>query len=422
MATPMATAATSTDSRQCRLHSESVVEGELVPIAGKDRIQALDIIRGFALIGIFLMNVEWFTRPITELGTGVDGSQHGIDYAASWLIYTFVQGKFWTMFSLLFGMGFAVMFTRAESSERDFVTPYVRRIIGLFLFGSAHFVLIWTGDILHNYALTAIALLLIVSNSWRAWAGILGSVAVSAGLVWWFDGEFDAVIQAATLLGVVALLMHKLHTGPLRRYYQWGAALYSLPFVAGLLFWAISAFVPQFMHQNTTAEVRQRHQEFEQQASEHQHDRAGETRIYTRGSYAESVLFRARQYRDELLEAAGLTFLALPMFLIGFWFVRSGVIGHWQENLPLFRRLAAWTLPLGLAMTLTSVLLKPSYLPTPDRDLNAMLADRLFMWAMMPTSASNAIMTECIRRETMRAFALPSRFGSENSGDLMSIS
>ena len=53
------------------------------PIAASERIHALDIVRGFALIGIFLMNVEWFSRPIAELGTGVDMSLSGINYFAS---------------------------------------------------------------------------------------------------------------------------------------------------------------------------------------------------------------------------------------------------------------------------------------------------------------------------------------------------
>jgi uncharacterized protein len=130
-------------------------EAGLAPIAAAERIHALDIIRGFALIGIFLMNVEWFTRPLTEFGSGVDVNQHGLSYASSWFIYAFVQGKFWTMFSLLFGMGFAVMLARAQEGAREFTLPYLRRIAGLFAFGCAHYVLVWTGDILHNYAAAA---------------------------------------------------------------------------------------------------------------------------------------------------------------------------------------------------------------------------------------------------------------------------
>lgn len=45
----------------------------LLPVQGHERIQTLDVIRGFALLGIFLMNIEWFNRPIAELGSGVPG-------------------------------------------------------------------------------------------------------------------------------------------------------------------------------------------------------------------------------------------------------------------------------------------------------------------------------------------------------------
>ncbi|MEO8160551.1 MAG: hypothetical protein ABI588_03955, partial [Arenimonas sp.] len=100
----------------------------LRPIASSERIQALDVVRGFALIGIFLMNIEFFNRPIAELGSGLPATLQGVDWWAGYLIYVLVQGKFWTMFSLLFGMGFAVMLTRAERAGRGFIVPYARRI------------------------------------------------------------------------------------------------------------------------------------------------------------------------------------------------------------------------------------------------------------------------------------------------------
>ena len=75
----------------------------LRPIASSERITALDVVRGFALIGIFLMNIEWYSRPIAELG-GLPTNATGADWWAGYLIYVLVQGKFWTMFSLLFGM------------------------------------------------------------------------------------------------------------------------------------------------------------------------------------------------------------------------------------------------------------------------------------------------------------------------------
>src|SRR3546814_12408881 len=70
------------------------------PIDAPRRILALDAILGFALLGIFLMNVEWFTRPMQELGSGIAPGATGLDHAVAWLVYVFVQGKFWVLFSL----------------------------------------------------------------------------------------------------------------------------------------------------------------------------------------------------------------------------------------------------------------------------------------------------------------------------------
>ena len=84
-----------------------------MPITANQRIEALDVVRGFALLGIFLMNIEYFNRTISSLDAGMPRGLTGIDWLASWFIAYFVQGKFWTIFSLLFGMGFAVMLTRA---------------------------------------------------------------------------------------------------------------------------------------------------------------------------------------------------------------------------------------------------------------------------------------------------------------------
>ena len=57
------------------------------------------------LIGIFLMNIEWFNRSSSGIGLGMPLGLTGIDWFASWFIAYFIQGKFWTIFSLLFGMG-----------------------------------------------------------------------------------------------------------------------------------------------------------------------------------------------------------------------------------------------------------------------------------------------------------------------------
>lgn len=124
-----------------------------------ERIELLDAIRGFALLGILLMNLEAFNGPITGALTGIDSNLKGLNWWADGFVYIFVQGKFWTLFSLLYGMGFAVMFERAKQSGGNFVAIYRRRIFGLFVIGLIHLWLIWEGDILFSYALAGFVLL-----------------------------------------------------------------------------------------------------------------------------------------------------------------------------------------------------------------------------------------------------------------------
>ena len=131
----------------------------LLPIAATERIAVLDVLRGFALLGILLMNIEGFVGPLDLAVTGVDPHWHGLDRVVDALTYVFVQGKFYTLFSLLFGMGFAVMAQRAQQARRPFLGMYLRRSAGLLVIGLAHAVLLWSGDVLVTYALLALLLL-----------------------------------------------------------------------------------------------------------------------------------------------------------------------------------------------------------------------------------------------------------------------
>lgn len=130
------------------------------PSEGVQRLPWLDAVRGVALAGIGLMNVEWFTRPFEELGMGPTADMHGAERMLSWAVMALVQGKFWVLFALLFGIGFTLQQDRLRQAGIIPTALLLRRLGVLFAIGVAHAVLLWPGDILHTYAVAGALLLL----------------------------------------------------------------------------------------------------------------------------------------------------------------------------------------------------------------------------------------------------------------------
>ena len=116
-----------------------------------------------------------------------------------------MQGKFWTIFSLLFGMGFAVMMVRAEQAGREFKKVYLRRVLALAMFGAAHFILLWEGDILFSYAVAALMLMVVLYGKTRP---LLLAIAIVIGLGFIPDmGNIFAVAAGLAAAGLVALYL-----------------------------------------------------------------------------------------------------------------------------------------------------------------------------------------------------------------------
>lgn len=134
-----------------------MMEMKSMPISSGERILTIDIIRGFALLGIFLVNMPAFHSPVFM------ESNHdytGLDQWLDLLFQMFVQTKFYTIFSFLFGLGFYIFMSRAEQKGLKINRLFSRRLFALLLFGALHLVFLWFGDILHTYALTGFLLLL----------------------------------------------------------------------------------------------------------------------------------------------------------------------------------------------------------------------------------------------------------------------
>lgn len=130
------------------------------PVGNSERIDVLDALRGFAIFGIFVINVRVFSGYSYMLDVDKNDLMLADWNAAfDWLHTVFFGGKFYTLFSLLFGIGFAIQFMRASSTDRSFKLHFSRRLFFLLLIGIVHLWGIWFSDILVLYALCGYVLI-----------------------------------------------------------------------------------------------------------------------------------------------------------------------------------------------------------------------------------------------------------------------
>jgi uncharacterized protein len=147
-----------------------------------ERIAVLDILRGFALFGILLVNMLDFSGSGLRANTiGSRGNE--LDQLVDVGIIFFAVTKFYLLFSFLFGVGFAVQMRRMEANGKPFVGFYLRRLAILFGIGLAHSILIWQGDILRMYALAGLLLLLCRHLPTRLLLGLAAIIALSGVVI-----------------------------------------------------------------------------------------------------------------------------------------------------------------------------------------------------------------------------------------------
>jgi len=138
------------------------------PVPESQRIFALDVLRGFALLGIFMVNMQFFAQPFMHAVADPAVADAPLADKASWFfVKAFCEYKFISMFSLLFGIGMIVQTMRVQAKGRSFAPYYLRRTGILALFGLAHALLLWYGDILFIYACISLVLFLMRGLSAR---------------------------------------------------------------------------------------------------------------------------------------------------------------------------------------------------------------------------------------------------------------
>jgi uncharacterized protein len=147
----------------------------------EQRIATLDVLRGFALFGVLLVNMLDFSSSALRSDTlGARGSV--LDQVVDIAIAFFAITKFYLLFSFLFGVGFAVQMRRMAATNRPFTGFYLRRLLVLLLIGVAHAALLWDGDILRLYAVAGGLLLLVRNWSDRVLLALAGAIAL-VGLI-----------------------------------------------------------------------------------------------------------------------------------------------------------------------------------------------------------------------------------------------
>ncbi len=128
----------------------------LTPIHSTDRVHSLDIMRGIVLFGILLMNINGMGLARAYGDPTVSGGSTGWDLYTWITTNMFFEGTMRALFSLLFGVGMFILLDRLEKKGAGLKSAdiYFRRLLWLLFFGLVHgYLLLWTGEILYQYAL-----------------------------------------------------------------------------------------------------------------------------------------------------------------------------------------------------------------------------------------------------------------------------
>ncbi|GIN89940.1 hypothetical protein J22TS1_09910 [Siminovitchia terrae] len=130
----------------------------LESVSTMERIQTLDVLRGFSLLGILLVNMISFHSPYGYYNP-YEWWKYGDLTVYTWLDIL-VQGSFYPIFAMMFGYGLVIMQRRSAIRGTSFLKISMRRLSILLIFGIIHAFFIWSGDILITYALMGMVLLL----------------------------------------------------------------------------------------------------------------------------------------------------------------------------------------------------------------------------------------------------------------------
>ena len=142
------------------------IQTPVVPTQKEDRIAFLDVMRGIAILCIFMTNIPYLSGffDLTEEATA-NTITLPTDQWIDAILHTLIDGKFYTVFSLLFGIGITLQYENFKARNQNFTPFFKRRMAWLLVIGAIHLSLFWIGDILTLYALLGFGLLFFIDTS-----------------------------------------------------------------------------------------------------------------------------------------------------------------------------------------------------------------------------------------------------------------
>ncbi|MGX1930171.1 DUF418 domain-containing protein [Flagellimonas sp. 2504JD4-2] len=226
---------------------------DIHPVNPTKRFEIIDIIRGFALFGVLLANIRWTSQDfaltnaqleaisLTEINVWLDG-----------FILTFIEFKFYTLFSILFGLGFAMQLNKSEEKQLNIVPIFRRRMFILFVIGIVHATLVWFGDILHIYAALGFVLMLFRNASNATLIKWILGIGILTGLLpfidWLIQSYVDPVANTVDYEAIKSMRFESLSStnwiDVMRLNTEWNMAEYTNLRIGGdgIFYWYLNVF------------------------------------------------------------------------------------------------------------------------------------------------------------------------------------
>jgi len=286
------------------------MKANLAPVSASNRIETLDVLRGLAIFGILVVNMQIFYQPLTSMMLGYQGYESGVSTISEFFIKFFFEGKFYVLFSFLFGYGFFLFMNKKMEGGGSILSLFRFRLMYLVLFGILHIVFLWPGDILLIYGLFGFMLIL-------------------------FRKRSDKALKI------------------------WAVCLAMLPLVLTGLF---MVFISMAMKVPEAASQIEASFQESLAATHNLWERA--LAAYSSGSFGEVMNIRIAEYAN--ITIGGLFFfypVVLAMFLLGYLAGRKGLLQDIKKNLGFFRK-SLWVglivgVPFGLVHLFTYVHANP---------------------------------------------------------------